>query len=89
VAIPEEAPMIELSEAMQPPEDLLIQRVSDLELAFDLVIDCFPHGHPGAPITRTHQDSTMYESTQVALGDSIWALFCFKCDWEITHWAKM
>jgi len=43
VAIPEEAPMIELSEAMQPPEDLLIQQVSDLELAFDLVIDCFPH----------------------------------------------
>jgi hypothetical protein len=35
------------------------------------------------------QDPTIYESTQAAFGDSIWAPFHSKCDWEIAHWAKM
>jgi hypothetical protein len=89
VVIPEEAPAIELSEATELPEYLPIQWEANSELAFNLVIDCFPLGNPGAPILGTQQDPTIYESTQAALGDSIWAPFRSKCDWEIAHWAKM
>jgi hypothetical protein len=46
----EEAPAIELSEAMEPPEYLPVQQEADSEPAFDLVIDHFPLGSPGAPI---------------------------------------
>jgi len=55
----------------------------------DLVIECFPHGSPGAPIAGAHQGSTTYESTQAMLGDSIWAPFHSQCDWEVARWAKM
>jgi hypothetical protein len=63
VVIPEEAPVIELSEATELPEYLPIQWEADSEPAFDLVIDCFPLGNPSAPILGMQQDPTIYEST--------------------------
>ncbi|KAH9025638.1 hypothetical protein EDB85DRAFT_2177928 [Lactarius pseudohatsudake] len=54
-----------------------------------LIIDCFPHGSPGAPIPGTLQGSHVYQSSEEVFGSSVWAPFHSQCDWEITRWAKM
>ena len=54
-----------------------------------LTVDQFPLGQPGAPVTGTPQGTTVYESTQDMLGESIWAPFRSQCDWELAYWAKM
>ena len=55
----------------------------------NVIVKHFPHGHPGAPVTSIPQGSSIYESTQDWLGESLSAPFHSECDWEITHWAKM
>ena len=48
-----------------------------------VIIDSYPHGSPGAPVSRhLHMDNTDREA-------SIWAPFASQCDWEVAHWAKM
>ena len=59
---------------------------SDADLI--LVVKHFPHGRPGALVTGTPQGTTIYESTQDTLGESVWAPFQSQCDWEIALWAK-
>lgn len=53
-----------------------------------VVVEHFSHGIPGAPINGM-RGSSMYESSQEALGGSVWAPFQSECDWDVAHWAKM
>ncbi|KAH9015641.1 hypothetical protein EDB84DRAFT_1590195 [Lactarius hengduanensis] len=66
---------------------LVIQ--TDSEISSNVVVERFPHGHPGAPVTSTPEGASIYESTQQVLGESLWAPFQSQCDWEIARWAKM
>jgi hypothetical protein len=52
------------------------------------VIERFPHGQPGSPVVGTTQGTTVYESTQDMLGESVWAPFQSQFDWELAYWAK-
>jgi hypothetical protein len=54
-----------------------------------VVIERFPHGHPGAPVAGIPQGASVYESAQDRLGESLWAPFHSQCDWETARWAKM
>ncbi|KAH8986784.1 hypothetical protein EDB86DRAFT_3082630 [Lactarius hatsudake] len=54
-----------------------------------LVVDCFPHGSPGAPIPGTVQGSHVYQSSEETFKSSVWAPFRSQSDWEIACWAKM
>jgi hypothetical protein len=53
-----------------------------------VVIDQFPFGDPGAPISGAHQGSPVDDTGCDALGDPIWAPFQSKHDWDIAYWAK-
>jgi hypothetical protein len=55
----------------------------------DVVVDCFPFGCPGAPMSGMHGSSSVYEATHKELGDSVWAPFKSQCNWEFARWAKM
>ncbi|KAN0142113.1 hypothetical protein V8E53_000575 [Lactarius tabidus] len=55
----------------------------------DVVVDRFPFGCPGAPMSGMHGSSSVYEATREELGDSVWAPFKSQCDWEFARWAKM
>ena len=48
-----------------------------------VVIDNFPFGNPGAPIPGATQGPTFF-----AGGDSIWAPFWSRQDWEVAHCMK-
>jgi hypothetical protein len=57
-----------------------------------VIIDHFPFGTPGAPITGLHDGATKNGSSPIGVGpcgDSIWAPFRSKCDWEFARWAKL
>ena len=57
-----------------------------------VIIDRFPFGSPGAPITGPHDGATKNGSRPVGVGprgDSIWAPFRSECDWEFARWAKL
>ncbi len=77
----------------QPPENtgpLVIQtETGNSEASPNVVVENFPHGHPGAPVAGTPQGASVYKSTQDILGESLWAPFQSQCDWEIARWAKM
>src|SRR6266702_584095 len=82
------AAMLDWITWMIPLTSLMLTR-SKLSLkTTTLVIDRFPHGHPGAPVSGIGQAS-IFEATCNGLGDSIWAPFRSQCDWEIARWAKM
>ena len=51
-----------------------------------VVIDNFPFGNPGAPIPGATQGLTLYDV--LAGGDSIWAPFQSRRDWEVAHCIK-
>jgi hypothetical protein len=53
-----------------------------------VVIDTFPFGNPGAQISGAHQGSPIDDHSRDALGDSIWAPFLSKEDWDVARWAK-
>ena len=76
-----------------PPEDPVLPSVeSELntsEHVPSVIIDCFPNGSPGAPISCAHKGSPMDITGTSVLGGSIWAPFSSHCDWEIARWAKM
>jgi hypothetical protein len=57
--------------------------------ASSVVVELFPFGNPGAPISDGVQGPSSYGRDQAAQGDSIWAPFQSKRDWEIAEWLKM
>ena len=73
---------------MPPPDNANESGTCNTEANSNVFVDCFPHGHPGAPLSSS-KHVLAFESVQNVLGDSIWAPFQSQCDWEITHWAKM
>ena len=57
-----------------------------------VIIDRFPFGSPGAPITGLHDSTSRNGSSPAEVGprgDSIWAPFRSECDWEFARWAKL
>src|SRR5712671_968386 len=77
---------------MPPPKHPADQaEATDSVSGFLVVVDRFPFGHAGAPISTSgmHQEGTANDSGPEALGDTIWSPFRSQCDWEIAHWAKM
>ena len=60
-----------------------------------VIIDRFPFGFPGAPITDPLDrldSATENRSSPIGgrpRGDSIWAPFRSQCDWEFARWAKL
>ena len=55
-----------------------------------VVVDHFPFGNPGAPIPGMAQGMSSHAQFRAThwQGDSIWAPFQSKGDWEIAHWIK-
>jgi hypothetical protein len=90
VTIPEQAASDELPVSMPPLEGSTDQDIQSeaaiLESRPLVVIDPFPHGSPGTPISQgTCTDNTDREASDGV----IWAPFSSQCDWEVAHWAKM
>jgi hypothetical protein len=54
-----------------------------------VTVERFPIEMVGIPIIGRPGDMPIYESTQMDLGDNIWAPFRSQCDWEIARWAKL
>ena len=80
-------------ELVPPPEDPVPPSVeSELnapEHVSSVIVDRFPFGSPGAPISFAHEGSPMDVTGSGVLRGSIWAPFSSQCDWEIARWAKM
>jgi hypothetical protein len=54
-----------------------------------VIIDYFPSGQAGAPITSMVCGSSIYKSCQDTHANSEWAPFTSQHDWFFAHWAKM
>jgi hypothetical protein len=54
-----------------------------------VIIDQFPFGSPGAPITGPDEGSSPNESSPDAPEEPMWAPFHSQRDWEVAYWAKM
>ena len=76
-----------LQSSTPPPDDTIESRTYNAEASSTLVVDRFPHGHPGAPLSS--EQVSIFGSVQDRLGDSIWSPFQSQVDWEIARWAKM
>lgn len=81
----------------RPPSDILEDLAEQPEtIEFDsyfletssVVIDVFPFGNPGAAIPGMPPGSSFYEPSQATQGDSIWAPFQSKRDWDMARWVK-
>jgi len=79
-----------------PPEDLAlpsteseVNTTEDMPLVTTTIIDCFPNGSAGAPISGACGGSSMEDTGSEGLQGSIWVPFSSQCDWEIARWAKM
>jgi hypothetical protein len=70
-----------------PPDDTIESRTFNSEASSTVIVDHFPHGHPGAPLSS--EQVSIFELVQNELGDSIWVPFRSQCEWEIARWAKM
>ncbi|KAF8270721.1 hypothetical protein EI94DRAFT_1797809 [Lactarius quietus] len=53
-----------------------------------LVVICFPHGRPCAPVPGAQQERFVHQTNQDVFGASGWAPFRSQSNWEIAHWAK-
>ena len=62
---------------------------SSSDTSCQVIVDRFPFGRPGAPITGADRGTSIYDSSRDVFGSSIWAPFHSQCDWEIAHWVKM
>jgi hypothetical protein len=62
--------------------------VGNLGIA-SIVIDRFPSGNAGAPISGFVRGPSAYESDEAMHVGSVWAPFKSKHDWKIARWAKM
>ena len=83
---PEQIPSAESESPPDDPPNPLEPSSADAHP--QVVVEHFPCGSPGAPI-NSMQGSSIYESSQEALGGSVWAPFQSECDWDVAHWAKM
>ena len=82
-----EVPLPEiLDDPGQPPIQI---EAGGTETAPTVIIDHFPFGSPGAPIPAPHDISAANGPSLVAHGDSTWAPFRSRCDWEVAYWAKL
>jgi len=79
-----------------PPEDLAlpsteseVNTTEDMPLVTTTIIDRFPNGSTGAPISGACGGSSIEDTSSEGLQGSIWAPFSSQCDWEIACWAKM
>lgn len=87
VTIPEQATSDDVVVSMPHPDLDIQSEATNLEPSriMPVVIDPFPYGSPGAPISQgSHTDDT---DCDVSNG-SIWAPFASQCDWKVAHWAK-
>jgi len=87
VATPEQAALDRSLVPVPPLEHPAAQdiwsEVANLQSSPLVIIDSYPHGSPGMPVSRhLRMDNTDREA-------SIWAPFASQCDWEVAHWAKM
>ena len=73
------------SDVLLPPPDIQSEAANTSSSAL-MVIDPFPHGSPGAPIS---QGSHMDHMDREASNNLIWAPFGSQCEWEIVYWSKM
>ena len=60
----------------------------DVETTPVVIIDYFPSGQAGTPITSMACRSSMYESGQDTHADSEWGPFTSQCDWLFARGAK-
>jgi hypothetical protein len=54
-----------------------------------VIIDRFPLGNAGAPISGMARGSSLYESYNMMHAGSVWAPFKSQCDWKFARWAKL
>jgi hypothetical protein len=77
----------------RPPDSLegsdehLIKFDSQFSETSLVIVDVFPFGQPGAPISGMPQEVSLYEQSQ-AMHSDIWSLFWSQWDWDIVCWAK-
>jgi len=83
---PEDILSAKSESAPENPRNLL--EPSSADTHSQLVAEHFPYGKPGAPINGM-QGSSIYKSSQDALGGAVWSPFQLQCDWDIAYWAKM
>ena len=74
------------------PDHVGVLAAGGSETSAAFIIDPFPSGDAGAPISGpdtlpSHVDST--QQSQESASDSVWAPFRSHCDWEVARWAKM
>ena len=60
----------------------------DSESARDVVIEPFPFGRPGAPISGDAQGRSAHDRQDATPTGSPWAPFRSQLDWEVARWAK-
>ena len=79
-------------DSVPPPEDLAppsteskVNTTEDMPSVTTTIIDRFPNGSAGAPISGARGGSSMEDTGR----EGIWAPFSSQCDWEIARWAKM
>ena len=77
---PEQIPSAELESPPENPPNLLEPGSPHPQV----VVEHFPHGNPGAPISGV-PGCSIYGSSQ----RSIWAPFQSECDWRFAQWAKI
>ena len=61
---------------------------ADSESASAVVVDAFPFGSPGAPITGRAQGLSTYDSLAPSTS-SPWAPFQSKLDWDVARWVNL
>ncbi|KAF8261591.1 hypothetical protein EI94DRAFT_1605749 [Lactarius quietus] len=82
-------PLLDAQPPALPPLQPTEADTDSLDTTPQVIVDRFPHGSPGAPITGAAQGTSIYQSSCNVFGTSVWAPFHSQVDWEIAHWAKM
>ena len=83
---PEQIPSAELESPPENPPNSFEPGSPDPQP--QVVVEHFPHGNPGAPISGM-PGCSIHESSQGGFGGSVWAPFQSECDWHFAHWAKV
>jgi len=61
---------------------------SEMSDTMPTLIDTFPFGSTGAPVSNMPRGASGYGSSQLTSEETIWTPFWSQCDWEVAHWAK-
>jgi len=73
------------------PDDgdiMAMSGTSEMSDTMPTLIDTFPFGSAGAPVSNTPQGASGYGSSQLTSEETIWMPFWSQCNWEVAHWAK-